>query len=164
MTGIANRRYYQESFQKLWKHSMRTRRLISIIMIDIDNFKAYNDNYGHDAGDDCIRSVAQALRNTLQRPMDIVARYGGDEFVAILPETDLDGTSIIAESMLKAVRDLAIPHAFSSTADHVTISAGYISARPYNGQSPDELRDMANCALYMSKSSGRNQARKADIA
>ncbi|MBF0468578.1 MAG: diguanylate cyclase [Desulfamplus sp.] len=164
LTGIGNRRYYEERLRKIWKHTTRTHHLISIMMIDIDQFKAYNDNYGHGAGDECLRSLTLALQNTVQRPMDVIARYAGEEFVVILPETDIEGTSHIAANILKAVRELAIPHAFSSIADYLTVSIGHVTARPGYGQNPDELRDMADCALYMSKRSGGNQAMNADIS
>ena len=126
-------------------------------MIDIDNFKDYNDNYGHGVGDDCLRSIAQALQNTIKRPMDIFARYGGEEFVAILTETDSEGTLHIAENMLENVRNLKIPHAFSKVEKHVTISIGYATTQDSSFQNFGELQNIADRALYLSKDSGRNQ-------
>lgn len=157
LTGIANRRYYNDNSLRIWKQNSRANSTISIVMIDIDNFKAYNDNYGHGVGDDCLISIAQALQNTIKRPMDIFARYGGEEFVAILSNTDSEGTLHIAKNMLNAVRNLKIPHAFSKTEKYVTISIGYATTTNFNIQEPSELQERADRALYLSKDLGRNQ-------
>lgn len=157
LTGIANRYSYETSLQRAWKQCARNNEYLTIAMIDIDYFKAFNDNYGHGAGDECLRQIAQTLKKTLSRPMDIIARYGGEEFVAILPNTDHEGAIYITHTILNAIRNIAIPHAFSSVAKHVTISIGFASTNQFNKNSPQNLAQESDKALYLAKEYGRNQ-------
>lgn len=156
LTGLANRRYLFEYLDNEWRRESRHERPISLIVADIDHFKAYNDQYGHLAGDDCLRRVAQALRTQIHRPGDLLARYGGEEFVVILPETNAEGACEIAESMRRAVVNLDIGHLRSPIAPHITISLGVAAVLPKNGRT-DDLFAMADTALYRAKEGGRNR-------
>lgn len=160
LTGIANRRSFNENLDHEWKRAARSSRLVSLIMMDIDHFKAYNDNYGHGAGDDSLQRVAMALHSVLQRPSDMIARYGGEEFVALLPETDDKGAAEVAESFRRAVSGLSLPHAFSPVADHVTISLGHATRQASQNHSPQKLLEAADQALFKAKESGRNQVHR----
>lgn len=159
LTGIANRRRFDEALYKEWRRAMRRQYPITLLMCDIDFFKQYNDAQGHQAGDECIRSVARAIEDTLKRPGDLVARYGGEEFAAILPDTDFDGAQMVAESVRSAVAELGIPHGRSSVASRVTLSVGAASMVPRRGApaSGEELIEVADKALYAAKSAGRNR-------
>lgn len=157
LTGLANRRHFDEILQQEWKRAIRDESDISIILLDIDFFKRYNDNYGHQGGDDCLRAVSAALSKAIHRPGDFIARYGGEEFVAILPETSIDGAVKIAEMMRANVEAANIPHAFSGAADHVTISLGIASVIPKSEHAPQELIERADQALYKAKEQGRNR-------
>jgi len=159
MTGIFNRRYFDEFLNKEWCRARRSEETLSLVMMDIDHFKAYNDNYGHSAGDDCLRRVAQALSETVMRDTDIVARYGGEEFVCVLPGINCDGAIKIGEKQMRRINELAIPHSYSSAADHVTLSLGVASMIPSKrgGCGPNELIKAADKNLYRAKESGRNQ-------
>lgn len=157
LTGIPNRRRFDEALDNEWKRAMRNATPLALIMADIDYFKAYNDNYGHGAGDQCLKGVAQALAKSLGRPTDILARYGGEEFVAILPDTGAEGAHQLADRWRTGVAALALPHQFSAAADHVTISAGYAAFKPESGQSPQTLLDLADKMLYQAKEQGRNR-------
>jgi diguanylate cyclase (GGDEF)-like protein len=159
LTGIANRRTYEEMFEKIWRQCSRNNMYLSYIMFDIDNFKAYNDHYGHGAGDECLRKVVQVLKTSAKRPLDIVARYGGEEFAVILHSTDIDGTKAVAENICQRVRELNIPHKYSSVAPFVTVSAGFASIKPSRSQEPQELVQCADQALYKAKSAGKNQCK-----
>jgi diguanylate cyclase (GGDEF)-like protein len=157
LTGIANRRIYDEMFQKIWKQCAREKKYISLIMFDIDHFKAYNDHYGHGSGDECLRKVAQALKKHVNRPLDVIARYGGEEFTVILYDTDINETKTIAEKMCQQVRELNIPHDYSLAAPFVTVSAGYAATIPSHTKKPDKLLQHADMVLYAAKSAGKNQ-------
>ncbi len=161
LTGLANRRHFDEVMEKELKRSVRTKTELSLILCDIDQFKLYNDNYGHQGGDDCLKSVAGALINVSNRSGDLAARYGGEEFAFILPETDLQGAKIIAESIRKAVESLAIPHEKSSVGTYVTLSCGVNSILPQQEQDiaviTRELIEVADQNLYKAKEAGRNQ-------
>jgi diguanylate cyclase (GGDEF)-like protein len=161
LTGIANRRSFNESLHQEWKRAARNNMPLSVIMIDIDHFKPYNDNYGHGTGDDCLQRVAEALRDAMQRPSDIIARYGGEEFAALLPETDSQGADMVARKLLQSVADLRLPHEHSPVADHVTISVGHATGRATPDKTPDDLLQAADNALYKAKESGRNQVQAA---
>ena len=126
-------------------------------MLDVDHFKAFNDNYGHQAGDDCLAMVARALQEQLQRPEDMLARYGGEEFMIILPNTDVDGAAFLAEKLRKAVEGLAIEHAHSSAGSVVTVSSGTATTLPASDAGSELLVREADVALYRAKSMGRNQ-------
>lgn len=163
LTGIANRRYFDEFMELEWLRAVRDQTPLSLIIGDIDFFKAFNDTYGHQAGDDCLKMVAVALKDALKRPADIVARYGGEEFAAVLPDTDLDGAIIVAEAMRLGVEDLGIPHNkpvyLTKISNKVTISLGVASVIPNEDFSPERLISMADKALYKAKEEGRNRVR-----
>ncbi len=157
LTEVANRRNFMEIFDKEWKRNRRNERPLSLIMIDVDFFKAYNDNYGHQAGDECLRRIAPLLEEVLTRPGDMVARYGGEEFVVILPETDLEGTTLIAEKLREKIESAQILHVASTISDYVTISLGTATTVPSIRKKPDSLIAAADEALYKAKRSGRNR-------
>jgi diguanylate cyclase (GGDEF)-like protein len=164
LTRLANRHHFDEVLLKEWKSCVRTNTILSLLMIDIDSFKTYNDNYGHGAGDDCLRLLAAILKRCVHRPADMVARYGGEEIVATLPDTDGTGAAHVAQRMLRSVNDLNIPHAYSYAADHVTISIGGASARSTQMSNHELLLEHADRALYTAKKHGGNQFRDAPIA
>jgi len=157
LTGIANRRHFDATLQSEWKMGLREKTPLTIIMIDIDFFKKYNDGYGHQGGDDCLKAVASILNTTISRPGDFIARYGGEEFVVILPRTDAKGAAVIAEQLRANVEKRRIPHAFSSVADHVSISLGIATMQPDTSSSPENLLAKADEALYHAKEAGRNR-------
>lgn len=156
LTGIANRRRFDERLEREWKLASRDVSAISLVMIDIDYFKPYNDAYGHIAGDECLIKVAQALNGSVRRPADMVARYGGEEFVAILPKTNSEGAIGIAETMRNRVEALRIAHEKSEIAPHITISLGVVTALPSPHESAAYLVNAGDKALYEAKRSGRN--------
>ena len=157
LTGIANRRHFDEILQHEWKIGLRANLGLSVILLDIDYFKKFNDNYGHQGGDDCLKEVAATLSDSLHRPGDFLARYGGEEFVAILPNTDAKGAAIIAEQMRANIEAKNIPHAHSDVADHVSISLGVAAMLPDKSSSPENLVARADEALYKAKEEGRNR-------
>lgn len=157
LTCISNRRHFEEVFDRTWKQAIRLSKPVSIIMCDIDNFKAYNDTYGHQEGDECLKMLARTLNETLQRPLDMIARYGGEEFIVVLPDTTLDGANHIAERMRERIESLKIIHEASKTADVVTISLGVSSVIPTQDSNHEALISAADRALYKAKESGRNR-------
>jgi diguanylate cyclase (GGDEF)-like protein len=157
LTGIANRRQFDETLQIEGQRLIRSHQPLGIIMVDIDFFKPFNDNYGHGKGDECLVKVAQALQSVFRRPADLLARYGGEEFVAILPETDRQGVHMMAEKMCQAVRDLNLPHGYSAVEQCVTVSLGGISRRVDTLEDVKQLLRFADQALYQAKEQGRNQ-------
>jgi diguanylate cyclase (GGDEF)-like protein len=158
LTSTPNRRYFDDQLDKERRRAQREGHPLSVVMMDVDHFKAYNDHYGHGAGDECLQQVAQAVSRTAARPSDLVARYGGEEFVALLPGTDSAGAAELAERFRAAVADRAIPHAYSSTAEVVTLSLGVATWAPDAGDIPAaELVKMADEALYSAKAAGRNR-------
>jgi diguanylate cyclase (GGDEF)-like protein len=157
LTQIPNRRFFDESIKKEWARSARSQSTLSLLMIDIDSFKKYNDNYGHAEGDSCLKHVAQTLASTLVRTTDFVARYGGEEFVCVLPETDLNGAMLIAEKMRDKIEKLKIPHLHSQVTDHITISLGGYELIPNSDLTPQDLVKLADKNLYLAKNRGRNQ-------
>lgn len=157
LTGIPNRRGFDTMLNAEWKRAVRGGRPLSVIMLDIDHFKQFNDNYGHGSGDECLRLVATALAECISRPGDLIARYGGEEFVAILSHADAAGTRFIAERLVTAVADLKIPHAYSEVADHITISAGAATVSPDRDTTVDTLLQKADQMLYKAKAGGRNR-------
>lgn len=163
LTGVANRRRFDELLNTEWRHCQRSGSPLSLLMIDIDHFKLYNDHYGHQTGDTCLKQVAQTLQSHFKRPHDLVARYGGEEFVCLLPESTLEGALHKAKSLCEAVAQLKIPHATSPTAPEVTISIGVASVVPSAEDSPGLLLAHADTLLYKAKHSGRNQAQGAPM-
>lgn len=157
LTGIANHRRFAEIYQNEWKRCVRSQTPMSVILMDVDFFKLYNDNYGHQKGDDCLKGVAGALSECVNRPSDLVARYGGEEFVAVLPGTDQKGACRVAEKFRDAVENLNIPHNKSKAADHVTISLGVATVIPTFSAHADDLVGKADQAMYKSKEAGRNR-------
>jgi diguanylate cyclase (GGDEF)-like protein len=157
LTGIANRRIFDAALAQEWRRGLRSKGPLSVILLDIDFFKRFNDTYGHQAGDDCLIRAAHALRTTLKRPGDFIGRYGGEEFVAILPESDLDGAVCVAENMRQCVEALAIPHARSEAAYYVTVSLGVACMIPGPEANETRLVEMADQALYQAKEAGRNR-------
>mgnify|MGYP000227023029 CR=1 FL=1 len=160
LTGIPNRRRFDEAYEKEWRRSLREGSPVSVIMIDIDYFKKYNDNYGHGEGDVCLRTVAHTLRGCLNRSMDFVARYGGEEFIVLLPATEAAGAAIMAETMRKAIVAKQLPHAYSECADYVSISLGVATVIPVMGLERDELVKSADEMLYKAKDAGRNRVER----
>lgn len=158
LTGLGNRRYFDEYLDTEWRQALRAGEPISLLMIDIDHFKQFNDTYGHLAGDEVLKTVAQAVRQTFLRPKDLAVRLGGEEFVVVLPQTALDDVPRLAEKAVRAVRDLNIPHRASSAADHVTISVGAVACIPSRERQPLELVEAADQAMYEAKQTGRNRA------
>ncbi|NOZ54200.1 MAG: diguanylate cyclase [Gammaproteobacteria bacterium] len=158
LTGIANRRRFDSFIQKEFLRSAREGATLALILIDIDYFKLYNDNYGHLMGDDSLYKVAQALQQAVQRPADLVARYGGEEFAVVLPNTDAGGALNMAESLRRAVESLEIPHAYSPLCGIITISVGIACKVAVETASPSELIGIADAALYEAKNAGRNQS------
>jgi diguanylate cyclase (GGDEF)-like protein len=136
----------------------RDRTPLSLILCDIDFFKPYNDTYGHQAGDECLKQVAVAIQKVSKRPLDFVARYGGEEFAVILPNTNIEGALLVAEAIKQAIANLAIPHKSSLVNDYVTLSLGVISMIPTAEQSLGTLIAHADKALYAAKKQGRNRA------
>ena len=162
LTGIPNRRAFEEAFEREWRLALRTQQAMSLLLIDIDLFKQYNDRYGHLAGDACLRDVAVVLHEAVQRPSDLLARYGGEEFVLILPGTPLSGAREVATRLCKRVRQLNISHD-DSPIRRVTVSVGVASMVPAEGAMQEELIAAADRALYEAKRRGRNRVEHAAI-
>ncbi len=156
LTGVANRRYFEDFLEREWKHAMRYGYPISLLMIDIDYFKKYNDHLGHQEGDKCLIRLASVLRKFERRPGDLVARYGGEEFVVILSGTALKDAVRIAEEIRKQVMKLKFLHPESEVSDVVTVSIGVSSRVPEPGESKEELIKTADLAMYRAKAMGRN--------
>lgn len=161
LTVIPNRRRFDEVLEHEWKRAMRTGRSLSVVLIDVDDFKPYNDTYGHQAGDHCLKRVAGVLSRGVKRPGDLVARYGGEEFAVVLPGTDVNGAIELAETFREQIEACAIPHARSKTGRVVTISAGVAAIVPARGDKSAGLIEAADRALYQAKHEGRNRVRAA---
>jgi diguanylate cyclase (GGDEF)-like protein len=172
LTGIANRRAFDEALEREWRRAVRNGETLSLMMIDIDYFKGYNDRYGHVAGDECLRTVASSLANNAHRSSDLAARYGGEEFAVLLPQVDAAAAARLAQRICQSVFELNIPHAGSQIAQCVTISIGLASMRPAQ-QSPDQKRPdlaqptslvlAADHALYAAKTAGRNRVFESEL-
>lgn len=156
LTSIANRRSFDERFDHEWNRAIRHRKPLALAIIDLDNFKQFNDLYGHLAGDKCLRAVADALARQIQRPEDLVARFGGEEFALLLPNTSTEGAVKVVERIRQVVSDLAIEHIGNSW-KHVTVSIGYSSLTPTQSEGHSRLIQLADAALYLAKSGGRNR-------
>lgn len=157
LTALSNRRCFDQVLEIEWNRARRDKRSLALLMIDVDYFKKYNDCYGHLAGDDCLRQIAQQLLRVINRPGDVAARYGGEEFVVILPNTDAAGARLVAERLLHNLTAASIPHAHNQPLCHVTLSIGVSAMVPGPGGSTTALALAADKALYQAKESGRNQ-------
>lgn len=157
LTGLANRRRFDEVLAKEYARHTRSGGELSLILLDVDHFKAYNDTYGHVSGDNCLRQIAGMIDRSVIRANDLAARYGGEEFVCVLPETDQKGALATAERIRQGIIALAIPHSASSAASHVTVSLGVVTARCFAEKSPLNLVAQADEQLYKAKSTGRNR-------
>lgn len=158
LTGVANRRRFDEALAEAWRQAASGGRPLGLLMLDVDAFKKYNDHYGHQAGDACLQTVAQALRDAATRATDVVARYGGEEFCVLCPGTDADGLRALADAVCTRVRAQALPHAASPVAAHVTVSVGAAVLTPAEGSDPAALVRAADAALYQAKETGRDRA------
>ncbi|MDH1314861.1 diguanylate cyclase [Shewanella xiamenensis] len=161
LSGLPNRRSLDEQLEIEFRRARRNKEPLSVIMCDIDEFKKYNDFFGHLAGDDCIKTIGEVLKNTIKRPADMVARYGGEEFVLILPNTDRLGTENIIVSLMSRIEKLAMPHSPTAKFPFITVSYGITTMEPascdFNNITPNELLIAADKALYRAKHQGRNQ-------
>jgi diguanylate cyclase (GGDEF)-like protein len=157
LTQIANRRHFDEYLMHEWQRAVRDKNSIALLLCDIDFFKQYNDTYGHQGGDDCLKQIAQAIEKVSKRPADLVARYGGEEFGVILPNTTISGAIEISEQICQAVRDLKIEHKKSRAANYVTLSLGISCLIPTTENKMTEFIEMADKALYQAKHQGRNR-------
>lgn len=163
LTNIRNRRFFDEAFETTFLEIKRENKNLAIMMIDIDFFKPYNDNYGHGKGDEALKKVAFALQSTIKRPTDLVARYGGEEFVILLKNIDKPGLETVAKNLLEAVRDLKITHDFSKVANFITVSIGISYYNTNKDITKIELLIKADETLYKVKNSGRNNFSILDI-
>lgn len=163
LTKVANRRSFDEQLKTLWLLHVRQQQPLSIILCDIDSFKSYNDNYGHQLGDVALRKVADVFSSVVTRATDMVARYGGEEFVMLLPDTTLEGADIVAGKIHQALADAEIAHEYSDISSLLTISLGIASIVPQHGQDYGELVGIADKALYQAKRSGRNQTQRISL-
>lgn len=158
LTNIPNRRYFEKQLDALYRQNLRNGGVMSVMMIDIDFFKPYNDNYGHGKGDETLKKVAVALNNALGRGNDFVARYGGEEFVVLLDNSDTQNADEVAQKLLQSIRDLEIEHAYSKTANKVTISIGIFTAKIDAQLDKESLLKRADEALYKAKDGGKDKA------
>src|SRR5438876_7182533 len=157
LTGIANRRYFDSYLLTEVRRAARNREPLSLILADVDHFKAFNDHYGHQAGDDCLRQVAAALSSAGRRPADLAARHGGEDFAMVLPGTVLDGAVDVAQAVSRVIEGLAIPHERSAVDRRVTLSQRVVSLTPEKETSSEDLIQRADQALYRAKQQGRNR-------
>jgi two-component system chemotaxis family response regulator WspR len=157
LTGVSSRRHFDEYLQAQWKQAVREQSPLAILMIDVDNFKRYNDTYGHVAGDEVLKRVAAAIKGTFVRPTDLVARFGGEEFVALLPSTPLGPLQSLGERLRANVEGLRLPHRASTVGDCVTISVGGTAMIPQREESALRFIEVADGALYEAKGGGKNR-------
>lgn len=161
LTGISNRRLFDDFIAREWRRARRAESSVALMMCDVDHFKRYNDTYGHQAGDDCLRQVASAIQSVMERASDIVARYGGEEFVVVLPETPIGGALFVAEKIRHAIHALNIPHA-ESPQGRVTLSIGIATQIPTENETQEALISAADRALYQAKHDGRDRVCRFD--
>jgi diguanylate cyclase (GGDEF)-like protein len=162
LTGLKNRGAFDDYFPRMWQQALRDRRSLALLLIDVDHFKAYNDRYGHQAGDQALRRVAQVVQGFARRPLDIAARYGGEEFVLALFDLSADNVREMADQLRKSIHALNITHEDSATAQFVTASIGVAIVGPRMGRSPEGAVQIADEALYSAKRSGRNSVTVVD--
>ena len=155
LTQIPNRRCFDEHLDAMWRQMVREADCLAIILGDVDFFKAYNDAYGHIAGDRCLKAIAECLRQCCQRPLDLVARYGGEEFGVVMPKTNLEGALNVATKMQEAIAEMNLPHQNSKIADRITMSFGAAALSPTTDSIPETLLELADRALYRAKDQGR---------
>ena len=158
LTGVANRRCFDERLDVEWRRAARNASPLALLMLDVDHFKRFNDCYGHQTGDECLRQVAAAIKGSLVRPGDVVARYGGEEFACVLPATDFEGALAVGAGIERAVRGLQIPHSQSDVSDVVTLSIGVSMGLPERDGDPARLLALADAQLYRAKHGGRARA------
>ena len=163
LTGIANRRWFDEFVDAAWRQGMRNKQVISLLMLDIDCFKFFNDNYGHQAGDECLKSVARAIQSVVSGPFELAARYGGEEFAIVLASSNLKNAAEVGERARLAVESLNIPHSHSPVGACITVSVGAASVVPSMETTSKELIKAADDALYSAKQNGRNRVCTYDI-
>ncbi len=156
LTGVFNRRYFDQQFEREWARAARQHAVLSLILVDVDHFKKYNDHYGHQQGDECLREIASLLLKSCKRGTDIVARYGGEEFICLLPDTGHDDAMALAHSIEVNVRRRALSHAASPVADVVTVSAGVATSLSAQ-ESAHDLLALADAELYLAKEEGRGR-------
>jgi len=157
LTGLANRRWFAQFLARAWQGAIRQQQALSILIVDIDDFKAYNDNYGHQKGDSCLKIVSEAIRRSAGRASDLVSRYGGEEFVIVLGDTALDGALKVAEDIRSTVESLGVPHKGSKFHRYVTVSIGVTSTLPSANVQPETILVAADRAMYVAKNEGKNQ-------
>ncbi len=157
LTHIPNRRYFDETYDKIYRECQREGIMMALMMIDVDYFKPFNDHYGHGSGDECLTKIAQALKCSLKRGSDFAARYGGEEFVVLLKNIDEAGAKRVAETLLRSVATLGIAHAYSPASDHVTISVGLVHCADASMLPKETFLEKADKALYEAKEAGRNR-------
>jgi diguanylate cyclase (GGDEF)-like protein len=157
LTGVPNRRTFDTALEQEWNHGGRTGQPLALLLCDVDHFKKYNDTYGHQKGDECLKAVAGAIRDAARRKVDMVARYGGEEFAVLLPDTSPVSALLVAGRVLESVRGLRVPHE-KAPGGHVTLSIGVCATNPEAGVDSSKLVKTADKALYDAKARGRNQA------
>jgi len=163
LTGIANRRCFDEALLAEWHRAQRDQTSLALLLVDVDYFKRYNDTYGHQKGDECLKKVAGAMQEKIFRPADLLARYGGEEFVVLMPNTDLHGAQMVAERVQQHVHALAIPHGSSEIDGLVSISVGVATAIPAPQLTAEQLLAAADGALYAAKHAGRNRVSSKEV-
>jgi len=157
LTGVYNRRFFNDMLSREWRRALRSRTTLSLLMIDIDFFKNYNHHYGQQGGDRCLHRVANALRNSVKRPGDLLARYGGEEFVILLPATLQEGALHLSKTIRGNIEQLKLPHLHSEISDYVTVSIGFATMLPAIGLTALSLLKSADEALSQAKRQGRNR-------
>jgi two-component system chemotaxis family response regulator WspR len=157
LTGLSNRRHFDEYLELEWRRAIREQQQLSLLMVDVDYFKAFNDSFGHLAGDEALRQVAEAIRGCCSRPTDLPARYGGEEFALVLPNTSPGGARLVAEKLRQTIMGLKIAHTVPEAASHLTVSIGLATLTPGVGSHCRQLISAADKGLYLAKNSGRNQ-------
>lgn len=162
LLAVANRTYFEQQLETEWQRAVRLEQPVGLLMIDVDYFKVYNDTYGHPAGDACLKAVAQAVAACMLRSTDLLARYGGEELVVVLPNTDANGTAQVAQDICNAVVKLGIAHTSSLCSPCVTVSVGAAAIVPPRHSAPAQLVSAADQALYRAKDQGRNRVCQVD--
>jgi diguanylate cyclase (GGDEF)-like protein len=163
LTGIGNRRQFDARLSNEWRRAVRTGIWLSLAILDVDDFKKFNDRYGHSKGDECLRAIALALAATCRRPSDLAARYGGEEFAFVLPETDSPGARTLMREVLGRVERLGIEHLASTCASHVSVSLGVVSLKPFEPEGATSVLEIADRLLYEAKAAGRRQGFHLDL-